>query len=40
MDGKGGEVNLPRAAIDAITGSQLRPGALKLGRYEWRALEL
>jgi beta-galactosidase len=40
LDGKGGEVNLPRAANDALTGSQLRPGALKLGRYEWRALEL
>ena len=40
MDGRGGEVNLPRAAKDALTGSQLRPGALKLGRYEWRALEL
>jgi beta-galactosidase len=40
MDGKGGEVNLPHAAIDALTGSHLRPGALKLARYEWRALEL
>jgi beta-galactosidase len=40
MDGKGGEVNLPRAATDALSGAHLRPGVLTLARYEWRALEL
>jgi beta-galactosidase len=40
MDGKGGEVDLPRQTIDALTGAQIHPGAIKLGRYEWRALEL
>jgi beta-galactosidase len=40
MDGKGGEVNLPRAATDVLSGAMLRPGTLRLGGYEWRALEL
>ena len=40
MDGKGGEVNLPRTATDVLSGVTIRPGGLKLGRYEWRALEL
>lgn len=38
MDGAGGEVQLPTAATDAVTGAALPAGALKLGRYEWRAV--
>ncbi|HXQ80259.1 MAG TPA: beta-galactosidase [Opitutaceae bacterium] len=38
MDGRGGEVQLPRAAADAISGERIPGDALKLGRYEWRAV--
>ena len=37
---QGGEVKLPHAATDAISGAKLDAGPLKLGRYEWRALTL
>jgi beta-galactosidase len=38
LNGQGGEVHLPRAATDALSGAALAAGPLKLGRYEWRAL--
>jgi len=38
LDGAGGEVQLPTAATDALTHAALPAGALKLGRYEWRAV--
>ncbi len=38
MDGHGGEVRLPQAATDAISGERLPGDALKLGRFEWRAV--
>jgi beta-galactosidase len=38
LDGQGGEVALPHGAADALSGTKLAPGAVKLGRYEWRAL--
>ncbi|HVU25172.1 MAG TPA: beta-galactosidase [Opitutus sp.] len=40
MDGAGGELRLPRPARDALTGEALAAGAIKLARYEWRALRL
>jgi len=40
MDGAGGEVQLPRAATDAVSGATLGASLLKLQRYEWRALTL
>lgn len=40
MDGQGGEVHLPEPATDAVSGAALPAGALKLGRYEWRALRV
>ncbi len=39
LDGTGGEVNLPRAATDALSGATIGAGPCKLGRYEWRALQ-
>lgn len=38
MDGHGGEVQLPQPATDALSGERLPKDALKLGRFEWRAL--
>jgi beta-galactosidase len=38
MDGHGGEVQLPQAAADAISGERVSGDVLKLGRYEWRAV--
>jgi len=40
MDGKGGEVTLPRAATDAFAGTAIPTSTLRLGGYEWRALRL
>jgi beta-galactosidase len=37
MDGRGGDVTLPRAASDAFTGDAIPAGTHQLGRYEWRA---
>ncbi len=40
MDGRGGEVTLPGGAADALTGTAVPAGALKIGPYRWRALKL
>jgi len=40
MDGKGGRVELPAAARDAVSGAILPAGELKIPRYGWRAVEL
>jgi beta-galactosidase len=38
LDGKGGTVDLPRAAEDALSGAKHAAGKFKLGRFEHRAL--
>ncbi|MFT3782931.1 MAG: beta-galactosidase [Nibricoccus sp.] len=38
LDGRGGQVELPRSAKDAVSGASLPAGALKLARYEHRAV--
>lgn len=38
MDGAGGEVKLPGATTDAVSGETIAAGPLKIGRYEWRAV--
>lgn len=40
LDGKGGQVELPRTAKDALTGASLAAGQLTLARYEHRAVWL
>jgi beta-galactosidase len=39
LDGKGGTLDLPRAAKDTLRRESLAPGTLELSPYEWRALE-
>jgi beta-galactosidase len=40
MDGRGGQVDLPRGGEDALSGEKLAAGSVKLKRYEHRALWL
>ncbi|HWA86098.1 MAG TPA: beta-galactosidase [Opitutus sp.] len=40
MDGAGGELRPTGAVRDALTRKTVAAGAIKLGRYEWRALQL
>lgn len=40
LDGAGGQVELPRSGEDALTGSKLSAGPLKLARYEHRVIWL
>ncbi|OIQ95008.1 beta-galactosidase YesZ [mine drainage metagenome] len=40
MDGRGGEITLPGPAVDALSGSAVPAGVVKLPPYGWRALKL
>ncbi len=40
LDGRGGQVELPRSAKDALSGAALAAGSLKLARYEHRVVWL
>lgn len=40
MNGQGGEITLPRGATDALTGAPIGARSIRVGRYDWRALEV
>ncbi len=40
MDGQGGSLKLPADCQDALTGQVLKGSTLKLGSYEWRAIQI
>lgn len=39
LDGQGGEITLPRGAVDLLSGASIGARRLSLGRYEWRVLD-
>lgn len=39
IDGRGGEVTLPRGGRDALTGHAIGPGVLSVGAYEYRVIQ-
>lgn len=39
MNGEGGSVSIPQAGIDMITQHQVKPGNLKIGKYEYRVIQ-
>jgi beta-galactosidase len=40
MDGNGGSVTIPQKAIDLQTNSQIEPGKVELGRFEYKMIRL